>query len=519
MEIIGKGGMGAVYRAKDQKLGREVAIKVLPEEFASDPERMARFEREAKLLASLNHANIITIFDVDKANGQGFIVMEFVDGETLRKQIARDRMDLLQVLDVAIQVTSALASAHNAKIIHRDLKPENIMVRPDGHVKVLDFGLAKLLSPSPAILNGESISTGSQLTELGVMIGTTEYMSPEQIRGEKLDYSSDIFSLASIIYEMITCQKCFGRDNTAETLAAILHEHPAPLARYVNDFPSELQRIISKAHRKDKRDRYHSTAELLLDLKQLKISLVSEQEPRQMGRFSSEDEAKSALSEIRTRVLSAMSCQELRRAFYETDALLAKTPNDPELRVLKDIIQTAIEAEPILSPGFNVGNLQRQMRGVGRINTAKPYFRLLTLAPLLIAGVIVLLAVFIVPSYIACHQKANEIKAIQGLRTIADAEIAYSASHSGRYADLKTLAVNGFLSDSFAATDSIKGYRYSGSISNQGKEFIFIASPVENSGRYAYFVDTGMVVRYLNVPPDAPPDIRSGDPVEKILKN
>ncbi len=282
---IGEGGMGEVYLALDTKLDRKVALKILPVEVAANQERMRRFVQEAKTASALNHPNIITIYEIDEwgrsptvREGAHFIATEFIDGETLRERIRIAPMKLAEVLDVAAQIASALAAAHAAGIVHRDIKPENIMLRRDGIVKVLDFGLAKLAERLPTeSVDTEAATRGLVQTEPGVVLGTVAYMSPEQARGLAVDARTDIFSLGVLIYEMIAGCLPFEGSNTNEILASILNDkEPSPLARYAREVPAELERIVSKALRKDREERYQTVKDLLLDLKRLKHQLEFE---------------------------------------------------------------------------------------------------------------------------------------------------------------------------------------------------------------------------------------------------
>src|SRR5438132_2689214 len=239
---LGAGGMGEVYLAQDTKLDRKVALKILPAEVASKGERMRRFVQEAKAASALNHPNIITIHEIDGTDSINFIATEFIDGETLRERMQGAPMKLGEVLDVAAQIASALVAAHAAGIVHRDIKPENVMLRRDGIVKVLDFGLAKLSEP-PAVAGGFAIDTEAPTraaiyTEPGVVMGTALYMSPEQARGLQIDARTDVFSLGVVLYEMVTGRLPFEGSTSSDTVALILSEiEPPPLARYSRDVP------------------------------------------------------------------------------------------------------------------------------------------------------------------------------------------------------------------------------------------------------------------------------------------
>ena len=229
LSFISRGGMGEVYLAQDKRLSRKVALKLLPASFTRDNDRLRRFEQEARAASALNHPNIITIYEVAKTESTHVIAAEFVEGETLRSRLSYARLNLNESLHVAIQVADALAAAHKAGIIHRDIKPENIMLRPDGYVKVLDFGLAKLSEPESATVFSEA-PTRQVRTGSGIVMGTAGYMSPEQARGRDIDARSDIFSLGAVIYEMVAHRRPFEGESPSDILAAILKTDPAPLS-------------------------------------------------------------------------------------------------------------------------------------------------------------------------------------------------------------------------------------------------------------------------------------------------
>ena len=266
---LGSGGMGEVYLARDTKLERSVAIKLLPARYTEDPDRVRRFVQEAKAASALNHPNIIVIHEIGEFDGLHFIVTEFVEGRTLRQQM-NGLQKLPVVLDVAIQVAGALAAAHAAGIVHRDVKPENIMLRSDGYAKVLDFGLAKLTEPRFSGLNTEAPTIARVDTETGTVMGTAGYMSPEQARGLKVDARSDVFSLGVVLYEIVAGQPPFAGESNADVIASILGKDPPPLARFSPEAPEALERIIAKALRKNFEERYQTIKDLLIDLKDLK---------------------------------------------------------------------------------------------------------------------------------------------------------------------------------------------------------------------------------------------------------
>jgi len=272
-EKLGAGGMGVVYKARDLHLDRFVAVKILPPEKVADPDRKRRFVQEAKAASALNHPNIVTIHDITQEGGTDFIVMEYVEGKTLDQRIGHRGLRLNDALKYAVQIADALAKAHSAGIVHRDLKPTNIMVNEDGVVKVLDFGLAKLTewvqgdqSASTATVDDE----GRPITEEGVIVGTVSYMSPEQAEGKKVDARSDIFSLGSVLYEMVTGQKAFQGTSKLSTLSAILHQEPKPVSGITPTIPSDLEKLISRCLRKDPQRRWQTMADLKVALGELK---------------------------------------------------------------------------------------------------------------------------------------------------------------------------------------------------------------------------------------------------------
>lgn len=271
LSAVGSGGMGEVYLAQDERLGRKVALKILPSEFVTDRLRLERFEREARATSALNHPNILTIYDLGEENGRYFIASEFIEGETLRRRLSR-APKLREVVEISIQVAGALAAAHAEGVVHRDLKPENIMIRRDGYVKVLDFGLAKL-QEKPSVGEQSEAATVRRATDPGVVMGTVQYMSPEQAQGLAVDGRSDIFSFGVVMYEMITGHLPFEGATKSHIIVSILEKQPAPLHRHVSDVPAELQRIVSKCLSKEADDRYQVAKDLLIDLKSLRHEL------------------------------------------------------------------------------------------------------------------------------------------------------------------------------------------------------------------------------------------------------
>ena len=263
---LAAGGMGEVYRARDTRLGREVAIKVLPAALAADPERLKRFEREARSASSLNHPNIVTIHDIGSSDSVSYIAMELVKGESLRKVLARGALSARRLLQIGVQVADGLAKAHAAGIVHRDLKPENVMVTEDGLAKILDFGLAKLAQPEGSGSESTQAPTVSGGTGEGVILGTVGYMSPEQAVGGSIDYRSDQFSLGSILYEMATGQRAFQRASAPQTLAAIIQDEPESVAALNPKIPVPVRWIVERCLAKQPKSRYTSTDDLAKEL-------------------------------------------------------------------------------------------------------------------------------------------------------------------------------------------------------------------------------------------------------------
>jgi len=260
---LGEGGMGVVWRAVDERLGREVAIKVLPEELARSPQRRMRFEREASAIAALNHPNIVTIYSLEEDAGLHFIAMELVSGKNLVDLIPGGGFPLPSFLNLASQIVDAIGAAHARGITHRDIKPGNIMLDNEGRVKVLDFGLAKLVET----VSGDDLTEGmDDKTALGQVLGTLAYMSPEQAEGRAVDHRSDVFSLGVLLYEMATGRHPFKRDNNVSTLSAILTATPVPVVTINDSLPVELGAVITRCLARSPEDRYPSAAELRQDL-------------------------------------------------------------------------------------------------------------------------------------------------------------------------------------------------------------------------------------------------------------
>ena len=268
--LLGSGGMGEVYRAEDSRLGRTVAIKVLRPDLAT-PDRLARFEHEARAVSSLNHPNILTIHDVGREGETAYFATEWVDGLTIRRILEQGRVPMRRAIQLAHQVAEGLAKAHAAGIVHRDLKPENVMVTGDGLAKILDFGIAKLAPGTPfsANVERETQTSTHAATAFGSVLGTVGYMSPEQASGRTVDHRSDQFALGLLIYELVTRTRPFERATTAQSLAATIDEDPAPIETLKPDVPAHLSGVVARCLAKDPAERYESTGDLARDLKSI----------------------------------------------------------------------------------------------------------------------------------------------------------------------------------------------------------------------------------------------------------
>src|SRR6266404_371993 len=274
--LIGVGGMGEVYLARDERLGRKVALKLLPKRLTGDETQLSRFKTEARSASALNHPNILTVYEIGAEGNRQFIATEFIEGVTLRASLAAGKMNLHAALEIAVQVASALAAAHETGVVHRDIKPENIMLRPDGYVKVLDFGIAKLTEQRLASHDHAVETTATLHTRAGLVLGTAHYMSPEQARGQKVDARSDIWSLGVVLYEMVGGIPPFRGETPSDCIASILRTEPPPLSGILPDVSLKLESILQKALRKNSDERYQAIKEMLADLRNLKGELETE---------------------------------------------------------------------------------------------------------------------------------------------------------------------------------------------------------------------------------------------------
>src|SRR5438093_48197 len=265
---LGAGGMGEVYRARDTRLGRDVAVKVLPGSFSTDSDRLRRFEQEACAASALNHPNILIVHDIGTHDGSPYIVSELLEGETLRQRISGTALAQRRAIDYALGVAHGLAAAHEKGIVHRDLKPDNIFITKDGRVKILDFGIAKLTQPDGS-QSQTDIPTRRVDTDPGVVMGTVGYMSPEQVKGRAVDHRSDIFSFGAILYEMLSGRRAFHGESAAETMSAILKEDPPDLSETNHNISPALERLVNHCLEKNPEARFHSASDLAFALEAL----------------------------------------------------------------------------------------------------------------------------------------------------------------------------------------------------------------------------------------------------------
>jgi len=362
---IGAGGMGEVYLAQDTKLGRKVALKILPEQYTRESDRLRRFGQEARAASALNHPNIITIFEIGQTGASHFIATEFIEGETLRDRMNAADLSIPDSLEIAIQVGAALSASHAAGIVHRDIKPENIMLRPDGYVKVLDFGLAKLTERvlDENLLDHESETRAMVLTDPNIVMGTPHYMSPEQARGLVLDSRADIFSLGVVLYEMITNRTPFDGATPSDIIALILQKDAPPLARFARDVPPELERIVMKALRKNREERYQTIKDLALDLKHLRQNMEFEAlRSRSLDSEISNDFANASPSQATIMTHSGPGSGSMRRSSGAT-----REPSGS----IRDSANTIIEPHhPTSSAEYIVSEIRKRKKGVTLLSLA-----------------------------------------------------------------------------------------------------------------------------------------------------
>jgi eukaryotic-like serine/threonine-protein kinase len=371
VSLLGAGGMGQVYLAEDAKLGRRVALKLLPTSYTRDESRLRRFQQEARAASALNHPNILTIHELGEVNGEQFIATEFVEGETLRERLKRAPLNSAETLDVAVQIAGALAAAHKAGIVHRDIKPENIMLRHDGYVKVLDFGLAKLTEqqePARQTRATENVDISS-----GLVMGTVKYMSPEQARGRQVDPRSDIFSFGVVLYEMIAGRPPFEGKNFNELISTILKKEPSPLT----DVPEETQRLVSRTLRKKKEDRYQTIEDLLADLKSLKEDKTVTNVGTQLQRGIKRHKTATALGFVTLVILLAGVALSYRYFFRDRSihsiAVMpfANESADPKLEYLSDGLTGDLIESLSRVPGVEVKALSTVVRYKGANSDAR----------------------------------------------------------------------------------------------------------------------------------------------------
>lgn len=344
---IGEGGMGEVFLAEDQKLNRQIAVKVLSADFASDSDRMMRFVHEAISASALNHPNIITIYEINDENDPPFIAMEFVEGETLGRRIKQSPLEIHETLDIAIQIATALSAAHDASVVHRDVKPDNVILRPDGLVKVLDFGLAKQVDRAPN--SGlESVTPQNVKTHPGLVMGTVAYMSPEQARGKLVDARSDIFSFGAMLYQMVSGRLPFIGENDIDVVGSILHKEPRPLSQSARVVPHDVELLIKKSLRKNREERYQTMRELLADLKDIREEL------RTLGKNGHDSNGHKSNGNGR----SSGELSELERGMPTEKMHAMPVHSTRELSLapstISGILMSEIKAHPVRSLGYSI---------------------------------------------------------------------------------------------------------------------------------------------------------------------
>ena len=342
---IGEGGMGEVYRARDPKLGRDVAIKVLPASLSENTDRLSRFEQEAQAAGALNHANILSIYHIGTHDGAPYIVSELLEGETLRDRMAGGPLAQRKATDYALQIAKGLAAAHDKGIVHRDIKPDNIFITDDGRVKILDFGLAKLIAPVDGVESQTEVPTRKVNTDPGTVMGTMGYMSPEQLKGKHVDHRSDIFSFGAILYEMLSGKRAFRGDSMAETMSAILREDPPDLSETNKTISPALERVVRHCLEKNPAERFHSARDLAFAIESLSGSAISSGQTATMATFTAEMEGSNGISRwfanakfawivgavLLVGLLSALALLYFNRASSDTHAVRLAFNPPPEL--------------------------------------------------------------------------------------------------------------------------------------------------------------------------------------------
>ena len=329
--LLGSGGMGEVYRARDARLGRDVAIKILPQSLSSDVDRLCRFEQEARAAAALNHPNILAVFQMGTHDGAPYLVSELLEGETLRECLQHSRLPVRRAIEYGVQTARGLSAAHEKGIVHRDLKPENLFVTKDGRVKVLDFGLAKLTQRTGSEPDAPMIG---QETQPGVVMGTSGYMSPEQVRGQVADYRSDIFSFGTILYEMLTGERAFQKPTSAETMTAVLNEDPASISQVTSNTPPALQRVLHRCLEKNPEQRFQSASDLAFALDALSESsgnpaALSNKQPRRISKVWAVAAAVAAMVAVLLVIHFRVPPRQQPKHELVKRQLTANTPGDP----------------------------------------------------------------------------------------------------------------------------------------------------------------------------------------------
>jgi serine/threonine protein kinase len=370
---LGEGGMGQVYLAVDTRLGRKVALKLLPSSYTGDAERVRRFGQEARAASALNHPNIVTIHEIGQTDSLHFIATEFVDGETLRQRLSRQPSNLGEALDIAVQVASALAVAHEAGIIHRDIKPENIMIRPDGYVKILDFGLAKLGDQkNKPIVGLEDETVRQNKTAKGVILGTVNYMSPEQAKGSQVDERTDIFSLGAVVYEMIAGRTPFADDSVLETLANLINSEPLPLSHFTANLPDKLEQVVSKMLRKKAAERYQTMKDLLADFKDLRENLTFEEKlerfasaPKVLARRHHFKQAEYETRDYQTQIPKPVNAYQA----YQLSRYHFQQLSPPDLIKSHALLEEALRFDAEFAPAYAALAEQLVMEGITGLHT------------------------------------------------------------------------------------------------------------------------------------------------------